>query len=498
MRTSRRGWLSPPLVPAVVSGAGATLLALGWAGPARAQEPGNERPNVVVVLVDDLRFDEYGAAGHPFLETPAIDRMAREGVSFTRDYHVTPLCSPNRASLLTGQYPSRHGIRDNVAKDLTSHRLRTFPAEVQALGYRTGFIGKWHMGNDPTPRPGFDTWVALPGQGRTIDPQLYEDGSLRTVEGYVTDLLTDRAVDFIRAGTDRPFLLYLSHKAVHPDARQLDDGSVDPDYPSRFIPAPRHEGRYENAEVLFAPSYLSGRALPEGKPAIRSALRHKWERPETDAARMLAERPRDIVARTRAEMLLSVDESLGRLLSTLEELGILDRTLVVFTSDNGYWYGEHGLTAERRLPYEAGVRSPLLIRYPPLARPGSTVDALALSVDLAPTVIEAAGGTPPARMQGRSLLPLLRGDTAGWRTAAMLEYFSHERPFAWMLDMSYKAVVTDRYKLIHWLEQDDADELYDLQGDPYEMTNLIDDPDHAETVRTLRAELARLVGEVIL
>ena len=250
----------------------AALLTLGGgAGLAGAQTP-EARPNIVVVLVDDLRWDEYGAAGHPFLETPSIDRVAAEGATFTRAYHATPLCSPNRASLLTGQYASRHGVRDNVAKDLTSHQLHTFPMDVQALGYETAFIGKWHMGNDPTPRPGFDTWVALPGQGRTVDPELYENGRLHTVPGYVTDLLTDRAVDFIAAEREQPFLLYLSHKAVHPDARQLDDGSVDPTYPSRFVPAPRHADRYVDAEVVYAPSRLTGRAMPEGKPAITHAL----------------------------------------------------------------------------------------------------------------------------------------------------------------------------------------------------------------------------------
>lgn len=466
------------------------------AGQACAQAQ-DERPNIVVVLVDDMRWDEYGAVGHPFLETPSIDRIAAEGATFSRAYHATPLCSPNRASLLTGQYASRHGIRDNVAKDLTSHTLKTFPIALQALGYETAFIGKWHMGNDPTPRPGFDTWVALPGQGRTEDPQLFENGQMHTVEGYVTDLLTDRSVDFVTAPRDTPFLLYLSHKAIHPDLRQLDDGSVDATTPPRFVPASRHDGRYVDAEVGFAPSRLTGRDMPPGKPAIQSALERKWALPETNAARVVAERPRDLVARTRAEMLLSVDESLGRLLTTLEEEGILDRTVVIFTSDNGYWYGEHGLTAERRLPYQEGLRSPLLIRYPPLVTPGSTIDGLTVSVDLAPTAIELAGGTPGPWVQGRSLVPLLEGRREGWRTSAMAEYFSHERPFAWMLDMSYKVVLKDRFKLIHWLEQDGVDELYDLVDDPFEMSNLIDDQTYAETVAEMRTELARLMGEVI-
>ncbi|MDA8016939.1 MAG: sulfatase-like hydrolase/transferase [Thermoanaerobaculia bacterium] len=195
--------------------------------PEPVAEAHRPRPNIVVVVVDDLRWDEFGAGGHPYLETPHTDRLAREGAMFLNSFHAVPLCSPNRASLLTGQYPSRHGIIDNVARNLLSHRLETFPLALDAAGYDTAFVGKWHMGNDPTPRPGFDEWAGLPGQGRTHVPFLFEDGELQEVEGYVTDLLTDRAVEFIERERNAPFLLYLAHKAVHPEARQLDDGSVD-------------------------------------------------------------------------------------------------------------------------------------------------------------------------------------------------------------------------------------------------------------------------------
>jgi hypothetical protein len=165
-------------------------------------------PDIIVVLVDDLRWDEFGIAGHPYAETPNIDRLGVEGAVFSNAFHAVPLCSPNRASLLTGQYPSRHGIIDNVARNLASHRLETFPQALQASGYETAFLGKWHMGNDPTPRPGFDTWAALPGQGRTINPILFEDGQAQEVTGYVTDILTDRAVRFISRERQRPHGLH--------------------------------------------------------------------------------------------------------------------------------------------------------------------------------------------------------------------------------------------------------------------------------------------------
>ena len=231
------------------------------------------RPNVIVLVVDDLRWDELGVMGHPFLETPNIDRLAHEGVLFTNAFQSVPLCSPNRACILTGQYPSRHGIIDNVARNRASHGLQTFPQALQAGGYETAFLGKWHMGNDPTPRPGFDQWVAIPGQGRTMDPELYEDGRIHTVEGYITDVLTDRAVSFIETDREEPFFLYIGHKAIHPDARQLDDGSVDLSVPSTYKPAPRHLGRYE--ESIF-PRRTNVVASPEeltDKPALQRALR---------------------------------------------------------------------------------------------------------------------------------------------------------------------------------------------------------------------------------
>jgi arylsulfatase A-like enzyme len=234
-----------------------------------AEPPANpasaERPNLVVVVVDDLRWDEFGAGGHPYLETPNIDRLAAEGALFTHSFHAVPLCSPNRATLLTGQFPSRHGIIDNVSRSLASHALETFPKALQSAGYRTAFLGKWHMGNDPTPRPGFDYWVAMPGQGRSINPQFFEDGGLHEVPGYTTDLLTDRAIAFIERERERPFLVYLAHKAVHPDVVQRDDGSVDPESDQGYIPAPRHE-----AATAIAP-ILPGGARPSSAPILRES-----------------------------------------------------------------------------------------------------------------------------------------------------------------------------------------------------------------------------------
>ena len=455
---------------------------------------GVTRPNIVVVVVDDLRWDEFGAAGHPYLETPNIDRLAAEGAFFTSSFHAVPLCSPNRATLLTGQYPSQHGIIDNVARSRLSHRLATFPAALKKVGYETAFIGKWHMGNDPTPRPGFDYWAGLPGQGRSIDPEIHENGRLAVVKGYATDLLTDRAIAFIDRARNAPFLIYLAHKAVHPDVQQRDDGSVDPNSEQGYIPAPRHRGRYDSRVFPRRPSVVKTLGELGDKPAIRRALAYNATGDVTAIyGNVEAADIDETTIRRRAEMLLAVDEGIGRIRAALEAKGELDRTVFVFTSDNGFFFGEHGLTTERRLPYEESIRNPLIIRYPPVARAGSRPAQLALTVDLAPTMLELAGAPIGAHIQGRSLVPLLRGQPGDWRRSVLVEFYTYENPFPHLMDMDYRALRTDRHKYIHWVRHPDLDELYDLEKDPYELRNLANDPSAAALRRRLREELGREV-----
>lgn len=470
-------------------------LACGTPPATRAPLPG-DRPNLVVVLVDDLRFDEFRAGGHPYLETPNMDRLAAEGALFVNSFHAVPLCSPNRATLLTGQFPSRHGIIDNLARDLASHHLETFNIPLQQAGYRTGFIGKWHMGNDPTPRPGWDYWSAMPGQGHATDPELFEDGRLQKFTGYTTDLLTDRAVGFLQREHQQPFLLYFAHKAVHPDIVQRNDGSLDPDSDRGYIPAPRDEGRYRDKMFTRREKPEEVAADLEGKPAIRHALANLPSAPEMvpvghDSARApwLGEE----TIRRRAEMILAVDASLGRIMATLDSLKILDKTVIVLSSDNGFFFGEHGLTTERRLPYEESIRNPLLMRYPARIRAGSRPTGLALTVDLAPTLLEFAGLTPGPHIQGRSLVPLFRSTPLNWRQAVLVEFYTNEQPFPHLMDMDYRAVRTGQYKYIHWIKFPEQDELYDLKTDSLERRNLAGDPAHARVRTTLKAELGRLV-----
>jgi arylsulfatase A-like enzyme len=466
--------------------------ACGAAPPPSA--PPAERPNLVVVVVDDWRWDEFGAGGHPYLETPNIDRLAAEGALFTRAFHAVPLCSPNRATLLTGQFPSRHGIIDNISRSLASHRLETFPKALQSAGYRTAFLGKWHMGNDPTPRPGFDYWVAMPGQGRSVNPQFFEDGRLHDVPGYTTDLLTDRAVGFIQRERERPFLVYLAHKAVHPDVVQRNDGSVDPESDQGYIPAPRHEGRYSTRTYPRRWAEADLRADLQGKPAVRQALSRLPGSVDTGhTGHPGAPWDGEATIRRRAEMLLAVDEGLGRIMAVLDSLGVLERTAIVLTSDNGFFFGEHGLTTERRLPYEESVRNPLLLRYPPRVPAGSRPAGLALTVDLAPTLLELAGVPIGPGIQGRSLVPLFGAAPADWRESVLVEFYTNEQPFPHLLDMDYRAIRTGRYKYIHWVQHPESDELYDLASDSLEIKNLADDPALAGVKSTLRADLGRLV-----
>jgi N-acetylglucosamine-6-sulfatase len=473
-------WLTRPTLCGVVA-------ILGLAGCSQPQPPAvqpSRRPNIVFVLVDDMRWDELRAAGHPFIDTPNMDRLAREGARFLNAFATTPLCSPSRASFLTGQYAHTSGIIDNTARP--SHQLPVFPRALQESGYVTGFFGKWHMGNDDSPRPGFTHWVAMPGQGEAVDPQLNVDGKRVKTSGYVTDLLTDYAERFIQGAGGKPFLVYLAHKAVHPNVIQRDDGRVVPlpGQPGGFVAAERHRGRYVGRTMPRRPNAFKP---PAGKPAL---LRRVDDLPPL--GRDTATKDEEI--RGRIEMLLAVDESLGRLISALEKGGSLDNTVIVFTSDHGYFYGEHGLSEERRLAYEEAIRIPMLVRYPSRAKAGSTPGELVLSLDVAPTLLELAGLTPSPGIQGRSLIPIFDGRAPDWRSSFLVEYFT-DTVFPRIRNMGYTAVRTPRHKYIQYRELENMNELYDLESDPYEERNLVDDPAARAVLQRMQSELERLMTE---
>ena len=458
----------------------AAFAALVLASATLAAEP---RPNILLVVVDDLRFDDFGAAGHPFARTTHLDRVAREGAQFKNFFAVTPLCSPSRANILTGLETRHHGILDNTERSPLSHRLPTFARTLQAAGYHTGFIGKWHMGNDPTPRPGFDYWVAMKGQGEVKDPELFENGKLASAPGYVTDIFTQRAVSFIQQPRTAPFLLMLSHKALHPNNRQQADGTSVRIGEGGFIPAERHKALYADARPPRRGNYA---VPPQGKPALERPL------PGLPPLGPDTVTP-DETIRDRLRMLAAVDEGLGQIFAELEKQGTLNQTVVMVIGDNGYFYGEHGLSQERRLAYEESIRLPLLVRYPPRVKAGTEPTGMALTTDLAPTLVELAGAPALPDIDGRSLLPLFSRTPANWRSSFLVEYTT-DRVFPRTVNMGYDAVRTERYKFIRYRDLADMNELYDLQQDPFELTNLIGSPAAAGLRQQMEAELGRLLA----
>jgi N-acetylglucosamine-6-sulfatase len=443
------------------------------------------RPNIIFILVDDLRWDDLGCTGHPFSRTPHIDRIAREGALFRNAFATTPLCSPSRACILTGQYAHSHGIIDNTERSTQSHRLKTFPQELQKAGYETAFFGKWHMGNDNRPRPGFDRWFCLQGQGSSFDPAVNNNSRDEQTHGYVTDILNEKSLEFIRQRHSRPYMVYVSHKAIHPETQQGPDGKLSDPYASNFIPAPRHKDLYEGAII---PRRKNWSVPPTDKPALQQKIAGLEPLgPKTGSS--------DTSILNRLRMLAAVDEGVGEIVKSLTDAGQLDNTLIVFTGDHGYFYGEHGLSVERRLAYEESIRIPLLMRYPPMVKPGSRPDSMTLTIDFAPTFVELAGGAVPSNYQGRSLLPLLKGSIPpNWRKSFLVEYYS-DTVFPRMHKMGYKAVRNDRWKYVHYIEQPNADELYDLQNDPYELKNIIRNPSAAAPREKMQSELQRLLSE---
>jgi arylsulfatase A-like enzyme len=418
-------------------------------------------PNMVFILTDDHRWDCMGCMGHPFLKTPHMDRLAREGVLFENAFVTTSLCSPSRASFLTGQYASVHGVQNNFSR-WDPQKDRTFLERFKKAGYDTAFIGKWHMPGGGLPDlPGVDLFVSFTqkdGQGDYYDCPLYVNHVLLpNPTGYITEALTDHAVEFVSRERRNPFCLYLSHKAVHHDWRP-----------------PRHlKGMYRDADL----SHLA----PE------SDKYNTWSRLNFLEGTMGNMHD---VYRRYCECLVSVDEQLGRLISALETRGLLDNTVIVYAGDNGYLWGEHHLYA-KHYPYEESIRIPYIVRPPSrfLSQPGRKARQMVLNIDLAPGLLDMAGIPVPPDMQGRSFLPILMSPDVPGRASWVYELF-RDFPFGGRV-APHKALRTRRYKYIDW-EMCRSPEIYDLVKDPREMTNLFDTPGGQQIASKLQAELAAL------
>ena len=457
------------------------LLATTAAIPASAAE----HPNVVFVLCDDLRWDTLGCSGHPYLKTPNIDRLAAEGVRFANTFCTTSLCSPSRASILSGLYAQKHGVRDNFTE--LPAALPTFPKLMQAGGYETAYIGKWHMGEDnDEKRPGFDYFVTHKGQGKYFDTEFNIDGSRRIVPGYYTTVVTDLAIDWLKRERSKPFLLILGQKAPH----------------SFYTPEPKYEHTFDEMKIEYPASAF---ALDDKPTWIKDRLYtwhgiygplFEWRKKFPDDSPAAV---KDFAAMQRAYWgtVQSVDDSVGRLVAQLKAAGQFDDTVFVFMGDNGLLAGEHGMV-DKRTMHEASIRIPLIVRYPGLtpADKPKVESHQVLTLDMAPSLLELTGMPALPQTDGRSWVSLVRtGDDPAWRKAWFYEY-NYEKQFPYTPNV--RGVRTERWKYMHYPHGDGgADrhlaELYDLQADPGESKNLIKDSNSASIVAELQAELAALM-----
>ena len=480
-----------------------------------------ERPNIIFIMTDDHTTQAMSCYGGNLIETPNMDRIADEGMRFDNCYATNALSGPSRACILTGKFSHKNGFTDN-ASTFDGSQL-TFPKVMRENGYATGVVGKWHLISKPQ---GFDHWSILLGQneqGNYFKPVFYENGTVVNEDGYVTDVITDKAIEFIDDVHDeKPFMLMLHHKAPH----------------RNWMPAPRHLGIFNDTvfpepETLFDDYEGRGEAARSQDMNIKNTLDDEWDLKLLTREEILAgnNRLHDVYIRMPEEVqhkwdsvyapriaeyrsgklqgdelvrwkyqqymrdylatAMSVDESIGRVMEYLEEIGELDNTVIVYTSDQGFFLGEHGWF-DKRFMYEECLRMPFVIRYPKMIKAGSTSKAICMNVDFGPTFLDLAGIEVPSEMQGRSFRKVLEKKgriPAGWREAAYYHYY--EYPAEHSVKRHY-GIRTSDCKLIHFYNDIDQWEMYDMKADPQEMRNVYDDPAYAGK----RAQMHRILEQV--
>ncbi|MBL8240295.1 MAG: sulfatase [Bryobacterales bacterium] len=456
------------------------------------------RPNILFVMTDDHAAAHVGCYGNKLVRTPNIDRLAREGTRFENAFVTNSLCAPSRATVLTGCYSHLHGIRGNSEMkgqvENINKSLVTYPQALQTAGYRTGIVGKWHLSHDPV---GFDTWRILPGQGLYFDPEFIENGTRKKYRGYATDITTDFALEFLRQPSEKPWCLVYQHKAPH----------------RPFLPPPRFAHLYDHVEIPLPPTfdddYKTRRVASEAEDMrfdVSIAGDYKDLPPNLDKAakkRWLYQR----FVKDYYGAIAAVDDNLGKVLAHLDEKHLTGETLIIYTSDNGFFVGDHGWY-DKRFMYEPSLRVPLIVRAPG-AKPAQVTAAMSMNIDIAPTVLDYANVPAPATMQGRSLRPVLEGASpADWRQTVYYSYYENSWQLAGkgreaMADPSFqfftphrigphRGVRTATHKLIHYYAEGDVWELFDLTNDPNELNNLYNTAGSASLTATLKAELERL------
>lgn len=490
------------LVRALMAMAAALVFLVAPAPEAWGQSP--SRPNIIFVFPDDHATHAISAYGSAINQTPSIDRLAREGMLFRNAFVTNSICAPARAVVLTGKHSHMNGVYDN-GQTFDGAQV-TFPKLLQEAGYQTAIIGKWHLTSEPT---GFDYWKVLPGQGDYYNPAFLTAAGRVQETGYVTDIITDETLDWLERGRDpaRPFMLMYPHKAPHrtwapgPDHLTTYDGEDIPEPATLFDD---HAGRasVRRTQTMTIAEHLTARDLKldatAGGNDLTPEQRRAWDAAygPKNAAFLEANLQGDDLVRWKYQRYIkdylrtiaSIDDNLGRLLDYLEASGLAENTVVIYTSDQGFFLGDHGWY-DKRWMYEESLRTPLIVRWPGVVRAGSENQDLVQNLDFAQTFLDMAGAPTAPFMQGRSLVPLLQGSTPeDWRESIYYHYY--EFPAVHCVARHY-GVRTARYKLIHFYQHDEW-ELFDLEADPDELRSVYDDPGYADVVRELERELVRL------
>lgn len=481
------------------------VLLLGSVRGANAAEP--DRPNIIFIFSDDHAYQAISAYGSKINRTPNIDRLAKEGMRFDRCLVPNSLCGPSRATLLTGKYSHVNGFYNNTNNRFDGTQV-TFPKLLQKAGYQTAMIGKWHLGSSPT---GFDYWEILPGQGQYYNPPMFRNGERVKHEGYVTDIITDRTLEWLKQrDRTKPFLMMCHHKAPHrawePNLKNLSlfDGVKFPE-PQTLFDDYSERGKAERTQDMTIENTLDASDLKLTSPTTLTPEQRKvWDayyQPLNEAFHKANPQGKDLV-RWKYQRYLhdylacvaSIDESVGRVLDYLKAEGLDKNTIVVYASDQGFYLGEHGWF-DKRWIFEESLRTPLLVRWSGVAKPGSVCKDIVSNLDFAETFLEATSVDVPAEMQGRSLLPVLRGDTPkDWRESFYYHYYEYPGPHN---VRRHYGVVTGRYKLVHFYEPDiNYWELFDREKDPHELRSVLGQKEYAEIHNKLEKELTRLRADL--